>query len=382
MENNDFQKDVNNVNKNANQSNNQNVQKKQKNEKRKTVILIVILLILVLVAGIFGGILISGNGDKVTNIINQGEEKKEENKASKKVDESKPWVYDADYLKEKEEKIKNNEDKTLTFKSSEEIKMPYININSDDAKIVNEELRVMAEKAYNEFGKPLKITDVATNKVTTNEWSFTITSYDYETYINGDILSIVIEKGTIAVPGDGSKSYITYNFDLNTMKIVDFNDIYTSYGFKSISDFYEKKNIELKNSEIKGEGLSPEWTQWDAERFFIKDNMINIVVPGPANSECIISINPNVKELAQNTNTKVENAQNDEYSKAVAEIKKCLKDSEWIKNNVSLEYGDTFPENLPQKHTFIIVKGNTSVPIVIVKAERQERNNAGIYCNI
>ena len=82
MENNDFKRDVNNIEKNVKQVND-NVQKESKKGKTKTIILMVIVLVLVLIVGILGGLLISGNGNKVTNIINQGAEKKEENKSNK-----------------------------------------------------------------------------------------------------------------------------------------------------------------------------------------------------------------------------------------------------------------------------------------------------------
>ena len=79
-----------------------------------------------------------------------------ETKTGKKIDESKPWVYDAEYLKDKEEKVKTNKENSLTFKSTEQIKLPYININSEDARIANDEIKVFEEKAYENVIKGIK----------------------------------------------------------------------------------------------------------------------------------------------------------------------------------------------------------------------------------
>lgn len=67
---------------------------------------------------------------------------------------------------------------------------------------------------------------------------------------------------------------------------------------------------------------------------------------------------------------------NNENSTALEKIKKSLKDENWVKNNVSLEYGNVYPENQPQKHTFIVVKNDPNAPVIIVKTQRQ--NDLGI----
>ena len=108
---------------------NENIKKPQDSGKKLTIILGIVVLILVLAAGVCAGMIFSGNGkNNGNNEINQVEEKVEkndENKTSKKIDESKPWVYDAEYLKEnkkiyedsaKTEEYAVNSDKDL-FKS-------------------------------------------------------------------------------------------------------------------------------------------------------------------------------------------------------------------------------------------------------------------------
>ena len=295
MENNEnnIQNQVN-ENQNVNEQNtNQNVSK----DKKIAISLIVIILILVLAIGIGAGFLFAGKMNITTN-DNTANNNAVETKTGKKIDESKPWVYDAEYLKDKEEKVKTNKENSLTFKSTEQIKLPYININSEDARIANDEIKVFAEKAYADFGKPLQGSDASTKEaINDNDW-FTYTAYDYKVYENEKILSIVISKQKVAVPGDGSATYMVYNFDLETLKNVEIDEILQSYGFKSHLDFTDKLNIVLKNSEKKDEGLSPEYTTWDGKRYFVKDNKINLVVPGPALVEVYIEVDPNVVEIS------------------------------------------------------------------------------------
>ena len=58
-------------------------------------------------------------------------------------------------------------------------------------------------------------------------------------------------------------------------------------------------------------------------------------------------------------------------NEAVNAIKKCLKDENWIKENVSLKFGNEYPNNQTQKYTFMIMKTKDNNPTVIVKAQTE-----------
>ena len=58
-------------------------------------------------------------------------------------------------------------------------------------------------------------------------------------------------------------------------------------------------------------------------------------------------------------------------NEAVNAIKKCLKDENWIKENVSLKFGNEYPGNQTQKYTFMIMKTKDNNPTVIVKAQTE-----------
>ena len=136
MENNNLQNDVNNVEQNKQVNNG-----KKKNEVKKTIALVVLVLVLVLALGIGAGLMFSGKGGDVVNQIVPGAEKNE-NKNSKKIDESKPWVYDADYEKDKQNKNADN------YYKSDDLKVPFININSKDAEKANKEIKNLDEQMY------------------------------------------------------------------------------------------------------------------------------------------------------------------------------------------------------------------------------------------
>lgn len=83
--------------------------------------------------------------------------------------------------------------------------------------------------------------------------------------------------------------------------------------------------------------------------------------------------NNTTNNIIDNTtkNERSELNKSNEYTVAISEIKKYLKDDEWIKNNVSLENGNEYPDNEPQKYTFIVVKNSSNFPIIVIKAQRQ-----------
>jgi hypothetical protein len=86
----------------------------------------------------------------------------------------------------------------------------------------------------------------------------------------------------------------------------------------------------------------------------------------------------NETQDTDNTVSKNETKQNEKNNETqqvnneeVNAIKKCLKDEKWIKENVSLEFGNEYPYNQSQKYTFMIMKTKDNNPTVIVKAQRE-----------
>ena len=172
------------------------------------------------------------------------------NSTSIKIDNNKDYVYDADYKYNNkyykygenkdgnkivvDDKVTNKEIKSTAesqiadfdvyenVQYLKDLKVPFININSDDAKKVNKSL----EKLYITTAKSFDL-----NATYDENGPLSRFVLNYKFYINNDILSVAIVDG-------GQATYIwlfnyyTYNFDLKTGKLLTYKDIYTKVGIK------------------------------------------------------------------------------------------------------------------------------------------------------
>lgn len=272
MENNqeNVQNEVNNVEQNVGEN------KPQKSGKGKTIALMIIVLVLVLAVGIGGGYLLSTKGNE--NKTEQSVENKVENNTSKKIDESKDWVYDADYLGNRENKKLTMGYVGKSYTAKDNLVVPYININSDAAQKANEEIKALYEEYYKSFGTELVLSDGSIDKQVVN-----YTELEYKVFEIGNIVSIAIYKTTGAY--DFSTGIVTYNFNLDTLDLMTLEDAAKFCGFSSKEDLIDKSNIAINNdSDMRG-------LEWDYKRFIIDINKnINIVVPGPGPSDSLFIV--------------------------------------------------------------------------------------------
>lgn len=119
------------------------------------------------------------------------------------------------------EKINQNEDVIVDTKDSNEMqKKPYININTEDAKIVNTYIEKLNETIQ-----------------------YTQTSYEY--YANDEILSIVMSIKNNQQ--DDNINYMIWNFNLNTGFLVGKEDIINK---KNIEHLEEKMDLEVEKLEL------------------------------------------------------------------------------------------------------------------------------------
>lgn len=220
-----------------------------KNNKKK-IIIIVIAVVLVL-AGIIGGVYFANNKDKITNIINN------ENKVAKKIDESKPWVYDADY-KNENKKIYADSKKTEEYasNSSKDLVAPYINIDSDYAKEVNEKIKKLYDDYYSKYGTEVKI------QYSNQYKAYYVYSLSYEYHEKDNILSVIVKlhEGQVVVDGGtggGVLTVYTYNFNLDTLSEASLEEMAKKCGFSSetevknkISEWEEKQKSILEKSDF------------------------------------------------------------------------------------------------------------------------------------
>lgn len=168
-----------------------------------------------------------------------------------KLDNNKNWVYDANYnLPTDEESYYGTIMHDKLIKASDLI-VPYINIDSEDAKKTNNEIYKLYEDLINEFNSNLK--DKIAYKIVT-----------YKTYLNSNILSIVIttERAGTSIP---VYDYYTYNFNLNNGKLLSYEELYKNLGYTD--DFIENKISQSIDKTLKEE--------YSFEEEIHKNNTIN-----------------------------------------------------------------------------------------------------------
>lgn len=285
----------NNVNSNNNQP--------QKSPKAKKIIAGVACV--VVVAGVITGVAL--NREKIFNKTNNNNNNStispstnnstEQNnitdtKTTQKIDESRPWVYDADYGYNKPAKTITNSLGTV-YNSTDELIVPYINVNSEYAKSVNEELKILFEKEYNAFGgayPDLQISEGYLPKI----------QYQFSAY--NDILSLYVQKFTSIINGDGSVKYYTYNINLKTLEKASLADVYTAAGFSS-EDYFKESVENTVANEIAEGNLVEEDVKLDYKLFFLdKNKVFNLVLTSPSGNPGAYRIVPGTEKKTSTSN--------------------------------------------------------------------------------
>lgn len=176
------------------------------------------------------------NGDQIIILTKEGYEILDENdnvitvkndpKTIDKIDNLKPYIYEKEKTEINEEYYENN-----TFEDT--IRLPFINIKSEDATKVNEELK----EKYDEASKSLE---------KENDFGFSYTSMDYECkVISGKYAAISVLQMPVYVPGgDFLENYYIYNFDLENGKLLTTKDILSKFNMDE-NAFEEKLKEEL-----------------------------------------------------------------------------------------------------------------------------------------
>lgn len=132
-----------------------------------------------------------------------------------KIDDTKDWVYDAEY--QKNVKADSYATPFHTY-YAKDIVVPYININSTYANKVNTEIKNIFDKVIDNYNE-----GVETERTYVKEC-------DYKKYINNDNLSVILTYGIGATSVVHPVSY-TYNINLKTGKKLSYQEIYSMAGF-------------------------------------------------------------------------------------------------------------------------------------------------------
>lgn len=260
-----------------------------KKDKKIVIILAVVVLVLLVATGIGGGILLSQNGginkNKLQNeVTNNSSKSGNENivKLNKKIDESKPVVYTADYCL-------NNENKKAVelggqeYYSKDYLIVPFININSDYAKKANEEIKKLYDAIYKNYGEKI------------NGGVSRAGELKYEYGLTDKILSVSIVCREGVTNAGWSKKYIIYNINLETLKEASFEEVYKECGFESADQLSKKIKITVENDKENIDSNNV-WDSSKSQYYMNSNKEFNIIVMG--NMEKVnLTVRPNAESL-------------------------------------------------------------------------------------
>ena len=269
-----------------------------------------------------------------SNSKNNTESRIKQEHIQRKVNETKEWVYDADYGFDNKV-LKNQYNDREVFYSNEELIAPYININSKYADIVNNEIKEMYIDEYNKFA------NIGYGRYYSN--------IKYSYFYNDDVLSVTIINKTGLLDAGAKLKYTIYNFNLNTLDKASLEDCYKAAGYAS------KEQLDLSiettiSNEIKNEHLLSDVT-WNYDELFIdKDSKINLVVPSPSGNIKHVTIEKqNSKKIVTATILVTNNSNESKgtitskdvtMSDETFEVYKKVINSEGIQKKIKEEYSE------------------------------------------
>lgn len=213
-------------------------------DKKTNIMPIIIITIIVMLAGITA-LYIYMNSPKNSYIAYKS-----------KLNSERDLVYDAEYTSEIDNTSYKSDATEETY-STDNIVVPYININSEDVTLMNNQIKSL----YNEF---ISIYSECLN----SPWYI---KTNYKTYTNKNVLSLLIEKETGGTY-EPEKTYYSYNLNLSDLKEMSYSDL-CSYIGKSREDVNNKIEHGIKKYM---ETLNP--TIWDENNkidYYIKQSVDN-----------------------------------------------------------------------------------------------------------
>ena len=224
-------------------------------EKKNTGLIVLVVILCLLVGGL-GGYIICDKVINKDNDINNNVVK------DIRIDTEKDYVYDADYSydnKYTEFVRKYGNDKVINIdryglsvsgrigkQYLSDLKVPYLNINSDYAKASNEEIK----KIYIEYAKRFDAcAEIDQDKAVSCSQILT-----YKTFKYNNILSVVIIS-SIQATSKWVLDYNIYNIDLTSGKEIKYSDMVSTLGYDNDTLLDKEKEL-LKNKEIESEAES------------------------------------------------------------------------------------------------------------------------------
>ncbi len=190
------------------------------NQKKNVGLYVLIVILLVLVLALGGYIVYDKTQNNKTienSTTNTTNTNTDTNTLISKINNTKDWIYDAEYTK----KV-NADSYSTNFKTyySKDIVVPYINIKSTYADNSNNEIKNIFEDAVKTY-----------NSGVSDKMTY-VDDCSYKKYSNKDSLSVILTYGVGATDVVHPK-YYTYNIDLKTGNQLTYEEAYSIAGFTS-----------------------------------------------------------------------------------------------------------------------------------------------------
>jgi competence protein ComGC len=205
-------------------------------EKKKDSLILILILIII-------GIIVSLIFVVLNNKNKEEESIKSSNNETLKVDTSKAYVYDATYsydnkYTEYDRAISSGENGIIDYygldveytngkQTISNLKVPYFNINSDDASKANDELSSL----YNEYAKNF---DTCAEESKDDKLPGCTLLLAYKSYQYDNIASVVVIDSSQAT-STWVLNYHIYNFDLSTGKNLSYDEVLSKVGYNKDS---------------------------------------------------------------------------------------------------------------------------------------------------
>ena len=205
------------------------------NQKKNTGLYILIAILCVLVLALGGYIVYDKTQNNKTTTTDNTSNSTNTNSLVSKLDDTKDWVYDAEYTKNV------TEDSYSTY-YAKDIVVPYININSSYSNTANSEIKKVFDDAIKIYN------DGASGKMTY------VDECGYKKYVTDNSLSVILTYGVGATDVVHPK-YYTYNIDLKTGNQLSYEEVYNIAGLSSSNIDSKVENAITKIMQDKLKGL-------------------------------------------------------------------------------------------------------------------------------
>ena len=215
----------------------------EEQNKKNNIVIILVLVVIVLGLGsylVYDKVINKDEKKSNTEKIEDDNDKEEAKEQDSKIDKTKELVYDATYV------ANATKESYITYSEEHSVKnivVPYINIDSNYAKEVNNEIKSIFESAierHNNYYERIKdLTFDPPEEIISKK------IIEYNKYIDDNTLSIVIIDSHDPL----DVNYYTYNFNLETGEKLSFEEVYKLVGFTSdnITESVEKAiTLEVK----------------------------------------------------------------------------------------------------------------------------------------